>query len=547
MDRRTIITGLFTKANQAEIPDATDTSLPSLLPFQGTWTFSDAAHLLRRTTFGPTYTSIKLAESQGLSATISQLLTENPLPDLPINYANENDPWTPIGDTWVNKPHDRNIQNLNTSRKASLNAWQMGLFNEGEMSIREKLVLFWHNHFVISDIELAAYNFDYLNTIRSNALGNFRTLAEAMTIAPAMLLYLNGNENTREAPNENYARELLELFTVGKGNTVGIGDYTTFTEDDVVALAKSLTGWRSRNNDGMATSVFLNNRHDNSTKQLSHRFDNHTIPNGGPDEYKSVIDIILQQAETARYISRRLHIWFVGADIDADVEANIIEPMAALIRDNNYEIKPALQALLSSEYFYQTSVRGCMVNHPIDFLFKLVNSLELEFPNTLERKYRLWVAIHRTARDLDMTILEHPSVAGWKAFHQAPQFYDVWANSVSLPQREKLINSFMEGYRVGQRTLQINPLAIISNLGDPLDPNDLIRDLANVLFPNPISQGQLDFLKEVLIPGLPDYEWTVEYSDYLEDPDNPDKRLGVETKLKALFNTMLKMPEMYLI
>lgn len=547
MDRRTLITSLFSKANQEQVTTTTSSPLPTLNPFQGTWTFSDAAHLLRRTTFGPSYGSIKLAESQGLIATVNQLLVDNPLPDLPINYSFQNDPWTPIGDTWVNKPHDRTIPNLNTSRKASLNAWQMGLFNEEGMSIREKLVLFWHNHFVISDIELAAYNFDYLNTIRRNALGNFRALTEEITIAPAMLLYLNGNENTREAPNENYARELLELFTIGKGNTVGIGDYTTFTENDVVALAKSLTGWRSRNNDGVATSTYLNNRHHAGNKQLSHRFDNRVITNGGAEEYKTVIDIILQQEETARYISRRLHVWFVGANIGADVEANIIEPMAALIRDNNYEIKPALEALLTSEYFYQTSVRGCMVNHPIDFLFKIINSLELTFPNNLERKYRFWVAIHRTARDLDMTILEHPSVAGWKAFHQAPQFYDVWANSVSLPQRERLVNSLIEGVSVGQQSLQINTLEVISKLGNPLEPNELIMDLANVLFPNPISKGQLEFLKEILIPGLPDYEWTVEYADYLEDPDNPDKRLGVETKLKALFNTMLKMPEMYLI
>jgi len=547
MERRTLLTGLFSQQKVAEAPTKSNVQLPTLNPYQGEWTFGAAGHLLRRTTFGPSYASIKQAESQGLAATVAQLLANQALPDLPINYSFQNDPYTPVGDTWVNKPHDRTIQNLNTSRKASLNAWQMGLFNEGGMSIREKLVLFWHNHFVISDIELAAYNFDYLDTIRRNALGNFRTLAEAITVAPAMLLYLNGNENTREAPNENYARELLELFTIGKGNTVGPGDYTTFTEDDVVALAKSLTGWRSRNNDGVATSVFLTNRHDAGNKRLSHRFDNSVISNGGAEEYKSVIDIILKQEETARYISRRLHVWFVGADLDGDIEANVIEPMAALIRANNYEIKPALEALLSSEYFYQTSIRGCMVNHPIDFLFKIINGLEIGFPNSITQKYRLWVAIHRTARDLDMTILEHPSVAGWKAFHQGPQFYDVWVNSVSLPQREKLINNFIEGFEVGQRSLDIDFLEVISNLGNPLDPNDLITDLANVLFPNPISQGQLDFLKEILIPGLPDYEWTVEYSDYLADPNNPDLRLGAETKLRALFSTMLKMPEMYLI
>ncbi len=548
MERRQLFTGLLSKKKAVKTKNSEAPMLPTLNPYQGQWTFGDAAHLLRRTTFGPTYLAIKEAESQGLDATMEQLLMDTPLPPLPINYYFEDDPTTAIGETWVHKAHDRTIRNLNTSRKVSLNGWQMGLFNEGGVSIREKMVLFWHNHFVTSDVELAAYNFQYLDTLRRNALGNFRTFAEEITVAPSMLRYLNGNENTREAPNENYARELLELFTIGKGNTVGSGDYTTFTEEDVVALAKSLTGWQSRDNDGVASGVFRTNRHDNTDKQLSHRFDNVVISNGGAEEYKQVIDIVLQQYETARYISKRLHIWFVGADIDADIEANIIDPMAALIRDNNYELKPAIKALLTSEYFYQASIRGCMVNHPIDFLFKLVNTFEVALPNNIERKYRAWVEIHRAAQDLDMTILVHPSVAGWKAFHQAPQYYDVWANSVSLPQREKIINTLLDGLSTGgQRVIQIDPLAVISKLENPLEPDDLIKDLANTLFPNPISEGQITFLKEILIPGLPDYEWTVEYSDYISDPDSEDKRIGVENKLKALFSTMLKMPENYLI
>ena len=548
MERRALITGLFNRKTKEKTNESKVSMAPSLAPYQGEWTFGAAGHLLRRTTFGPTYSAIKQAVAQGLEATIEQLFTEQPLPPLPINYSFQDDPTTPVGETWVFKAHDRTIMNLNTSRKASLNAWQMGLFNEGGVSIREKLVLFWHNHFVTSDIELAAYNFNYLDTLRRNALGNFRTFTEEITVAPSMLRYLNGNENTREAPNENYARELLELFTIGKGNTAGPGDSTTFTEDDVIALAKSLTGWQSRDNEGVVSGVYRNNRHDTSDKQLSHRFDNAVITNGGAEEYKQVIDIILQQEETARYLCRRLHIWFVGADINDDVEVNIIEPMAALIRENNYEIKPALSALLSSEYFYETTIRGCMVNHPIDFLFKMVNTFEIVFPNNIERKYRAWLEIHRAAQDLDMTILVHPSVAGWKAFHQAPQFYDVWANSVSLPQREKIINTLLDGLSTGaQRTIQIDTLAVISKLENPLEPNDLIIDLANTLFPNPISQGQIEFLKEILIPGLPDYEWTVEYAEYLEDPDNQDKRIGVENKLKALLGTMLKMPENYLI
>ncbi len=519
----------------------------SLAPYLGEWAVGNAAHLLRRTSFGPTYQNIIDAQTKGLDQTVSEILADNLLPPLPINYAFQNDPDTPIGETWVGKPNDNTIMNLNTSRKVSLNGWQMGLFNEGGISIREKLVLFWHNHFVTSNIELAGYDFHYLDTLRTHSLGSFRQLVEEITVSPSMLLYLNGNENTRQAANENYSRELLELFTIGKGDAAGPGDYTNYTEDDVVALAKALTGWRSRNNDGIVGSVYINNRHDTSDKQLSNRFNNTVIENEGEEEYKTVIDIILQQSETARYICRRLYIWFVGSNIDADVEANIIEPMAALIRDNDYEIKPALEALLKSEHFYDQSIRGCMVNHPIDFVFKIFNSLEIALPDDILVKYRIWVDIYRLIRTLDMSMLEHPSVAGWKAFYQGPQYYDVWINSVSLPLREKIVSQLLDGVMVAQQSVKVDTLAVISKLSNAGDPNDLITDLVNVLFPFAISAGQIDFLKDILIPGLPDFEWTVEYSEYLSDPTDESKRSAIENKLKSLFGAILKMPENYLI
>lgn len=547
MDRRSLLTSAFGKNKKnASIPNQ-EFPVMTLAPYMGDWTVRTASHLLRRTTFGPTVQSINEAQSNGLEQTLADLFAEIPLPDLPINYSFADDPTTPIGETWVDKPLDQSIPSLNTSRNLSLNAWQMGLFNEGGVSIKEKLVLFWHNHFVTSDINSSGYNFHYLDTLRRNAIGNFRTLTEEIAVSPSMLIYLNGNQNSKQAPNENFSRELLELFTIGKGDAAGPGDYTNYTEDDVVALAKSLTGWRVTYEDGIVGSRFVDNRHDTSSKQLSERFNNVIIQNGDENEYKTVIDIILQQNETARYICRRLYIWFVGSNIDSNIEANIIEPMAALMRESNYEIKPALAALLRSEHFYSESIRGCMINHPIDFVFKLINTFEIEMPSTLTTKYRIWLQVYRSLIPLDMVILNHPSVAGWKAFYQGPQFYDVWANSVSLPAREMLINTLIEGVVINQHPLKIDTLAVTSKLNDALSPTQLIIDLTNYLFPFPISENQIEYLKNILIPGLPDFEWTVEYSDYLENPDDDDKRIAIENKLKALFAAVLKMPESYLI
>ncbi|MDF1696281.1 MAG: DUF1800 domain-containing protein [Saprospiraceae bacterium] len=548
MDRRSALATFLGKTQHVKKQEETPPLLvSSLTPYSGPWTFAEVAHLLRRTTFGPSYTTIKEVEALGMEATVDQLLSVLPMPDPPINFNFQNDPTTPIGESWVNKPLDNTIPNLNTSRNVSLRAWTIGLMNEQGLNIREKLVLFWHNHFVTAAITNSTFNFDYMDILRRNALGNFRTMTEEITVCSSMLLYLNGNENTRQAPNENYSRELLELFTIGKGEAAGPGDYTNYTEDDVVALAKALTGWRSRNIDGVENSAFVPNRHDTSDKQLSPRFNNVVISNEDEEEYKTVIDIILQQEETARFISRRLHIWFVGSNIDDSVESNVIEPMAALIRDNNYEIKPALEALFKSEYFYQESIRGCMVNHPIDFTFKLMNTFNINLSNNELLNYRVWSAIFRSLINMDMEIMGHPSVAGWKAFYQAPQYYDIWANSVSLPIRESLVDQFLSGFNVGQLRVKIDVLTETEKIENESEPNDLINGLATTIFPFPISQDQLVFLKEILIPGLPDFEWTIEYSEYLADPDNPDKREAVERKLNSLYSAMLKMPEFYLI
>ena len=422
--------------------------------------------------------------------------------------------------------------------------------NEGGVSIREKMVLFWHNHFVTAFIARNQYVYANINTIRENALGNFKTLTELMTIDPAMLVYLNGNQNTSRAPNENYARELMELFTLGKGQDAGPGDYTTYTEDDVIEVARVLTGWviiGTTDSPGFE-SDFRRGRHDQETKQLSHRFGNAVIENEGDQEYKKVIDIIFQKDEVARYISRRLHVWFIGSKIDSFVEAEIIEPMAAMIRDNNYEIQPALEALLSSEYFYEESIRGCMVNHPIDHLFKIIRPLKLSYPSdTLIEEYTSFTGVQRLDpfQNQNMLIFDHASVAGWKAFHQAPQFYDVWINSVSLPLREELFEEFI---RLGNSNNRIgfDFLSTVAEMEDASDPHTLINNLASVFFPFPIAENQLDFLTDFLVEGQPYYVWSLEYGDFLADPTN-GKREAVNAKLTRLVEAMVKMPEFYLI
>ena len=549
MNRRDSLSVLFGKRKKT----TSNTIAPptpvtgSFSPYTGTWGFEQTAHLLRRTTFGPTHAQMKQAVADGLDGTISLLFQDQPLPDPPILYNYENDPLVAQGETWINALETPDINGLRGARRRSLQGWTyMNMFNEG-VNIREKMTLFWHNHFVVASTNDPRFTYTYINFLRENALGNFKELVEGITIDPSMLQYLNGTQNSKNAPNENYSRELLELFTIGKGPAAGPGDYTNYTEDDVVALAKALTGWRfyDVDNPTLVQSDFIPNRHDTTDKQLSHRFNNFVITDEGENEYKTVINIIFQQDEVARFISRKLYRWFVHEDLNSDVEANIIEPMSQMLIADNYNIKPALIALLSSEHFYDMSIRGCMVNHPIDFVMKMFGTFEYKAPADIFDEYKVFRAVFITMANLEMVIYDHPNVAGWKAFYQAPQFYKLWISAVSLPIRMRYAEELIAGFVQNGNEVKINVLDFVASLDNPSDVNDLINDIAKTLFAQPISQPQLVALKEILIPGLPDFEWNVEYSDYASG--NTSLEEAVENKLKALLVTMMKMPEFYLI
>lgn len=560
MDRRATLAALFgakrrgARSNAIQRLTAATPSLgltSGLEPYAGPWGYDEAAHLLRRSMFGPNRSQIEQAVSQGLYATLAQLFADSPAPAPPVNPANATDPNVPIGETWIDAPYSTEV-NLTPYRAQSLRAWTMELLRTEGISLREKMTLFWHNHFGVNTIQDPKFLYRHSILLRSFAWGNFRELVKQVTIDPAMLRFLNGNQNTNAAPNENYARELLELFTIGKGPLAGPGDYTNYTEDDVIQMARVLTGWRDRgfntvNPDIDVTSVFLANQHDTGIKQLSPRFDNITISNMGNLEYAHLVDIIFEKDEVARFISRKLYRWFVYYVIDDNAEANVIQPMAQLLIDNNYEIRPALEALLSSAHFYDILNVGPMIKNPIDFSISALKQLAVAFPTTLAQRYTLHFRIFQAIIPMEMEYYNPPSVAGWKAYYQEPQFYRTWINATTLQARMGYTNLLTgDGVGQGQLRAKIDPLTAITLLPDPYEPNAVIEGFAQLLFPQPITDSQKAALKEVLLPGLPDYVWTAEYAAYEANPDDPTYADAVEVKIRSLLQVMLSMPEFYL-
>lgn len=534
----------------------------SLVPYNGNWTTKEARHLLKRTTFGATQTLVQESVNLGLQGTINKLFEDIALPNPPLKYQEDGttggriiDPDAAYGETWITGSALPNVSDTTernriiNSRKRSLYGWLFLQMENANINIREKLTLFWHNHFVAVN-QNPHREYFYFNTLRKNATGNVIQLTKEITIDPTMLLYLSGSVNTNVAPNENYARELLELFTIGKGAAIGNADYTNYTETDVVEIAKILTGWRVRSLSNVDATIpfFSNFFHTKGTKTLSHRFANAVINENGENEYKDIIDKIFEQEECSRFICRQLYIWFVNYNITPEIESQIIEPLAAIMRVHNYDIKPPLETLFASQHFFDNVF--CMVKSPIDLIFSATKSLKFNSPtSSVKENYEYGLTLYNICIELEQGILNHPDVAGWKAYYQEPLFYKTWINNFLLPKRSEYCKLIVKGgsLRINNVNYNIPPLIpvlqIAASITNATDPNILITELANRMFNYEISASQLTALKEILIPGLPDFEWTIEYGDYLNNPSNVAIAISVDTKLRNLIATMVQMSE----
>ena len=236
-------------------------------------------------------------------------------------------------------------------------------------------------------------------------------------------------------------------------------------------------------------------------------------------------------------------------EIDEAVEEQIIGPLADTLIAHDFEVQPVLKQLLSSEHFFDAELIGPMIKNPLDFVIGLFRQFGIEIPEEeFDVPYRIWNVMNNLFPVLQMVYFEPPDVAGWKAYYQEPGYYQIWISSVTLTTRMEITDLLIVGNRrVAGVPIKIDVLKFISQLEDALDPNAVINEFASILFTQPLTEKQLISLKEILIPGLPDYEWTVEYSDYLSNPSDNDLRNGVENRLRSLLQAMLSMPEFHLM
>ncbi|RRB07803.1 DUF1800 domain-containing protein [Larkinella rosea] len=501
-------------------------------------TAEQVGHLLRRTTFGSTASQIKSLTGQTVAQVVTTLLADQPTPTPPLALE--------TGKAF----HDLPFDSVNTGKlKVYIKNWWANLMLNQPISLLEKMTLFWSNHFVTNDSTVNDYRFTYRynSLLRQHALGNFKAFTIAITQDPSMLRFLNGNQNVVGTANENYARELQELFTIGRN-----GGYT---EDDVKAAAKVLTGWADTGyrdvNNAAIGSTFRANRHDTTDKKFSAAYQNTVIKgrtgnNAGLDELNELIDMILRQVETPRYICRKLYRWFVNSEIPAEVEANFIQPLAELFRKNNFELKPVLSALFQSQHFFDEALRGAIIKSPVDLVvgtLRFWGVLAPDSPQSLPAFYQVGNYMYARVREQQQDLLNPPTVFGWTAFYQTG-FYQQWINSTTLGLR----GSFGDALTTNALKLNGKPvidvLAYVKTLSDPTDPAKLVNDLTGQLLAVSLTQAQKDFLTDtVLLNSIPRYEWTGEWNDYVKSPNDAAKKQAVQIKLTAFLQYIFRMAE----
>ncbi|MDR3391921.1 MAG: DUF1800 domain-containing protein [Sulfuriferula sp.] len=370
---------------------------------------ADAWHLLARTGFAPTAAELSDYARLSHSAAVDQLLAQTvqqAITPVPAELA-EYSPPPRFKD--LSEEEKKQFQREQIQHGLQLRARWMQEMVATPSPLTEHMTLFWHNHFVssIQKVKSPALMLAQNQLLRRDALGNFGDMLHAVAKDPAMIIYLDNLQNRKAQPNENFAREVMELFTLGIGN---------YTEQDVREAARAFTGW-SLDRD---TGAFLNRpfQHDNGIKTVLGQTGNFN----GDD----VLDILLQQPATAEWVTQKL--W---RDLISDhPDPAEIKRLAAIFRDQHYEIRPLLRAILLSDAFWAPQNRGNLVKSPVELLVGSVRQLNI---HQLDPRI-----LALTSRQLEQDLFAPPNVKGWPGG-------DSWINSTTLLNRKQFLDKLTRG------------------------------------------------------------------------------------------------------
>lgn len=582
-----------------------------LTEYTGTLGLNRAAHLLRRATFGPTKQQIEtfasLTPTQATNLLFNQTLPDPILPTDP----DTNQEWAVSG---VMDP-----DKMDGDYQEYFKRWFVGqMLSAGvptaqslAYAAREKLVMFLHTHFTAIQEKISSSRALYFQNqlFRLFALDrtaapevNFRELTKKVSVDNAMLRLLDGNQNVKGSPNENYARELFELFSIGRGlegslpPTPGPGDYILFKEQDVQAAARVLSGFDFDDNfinidpdtnlprGRVRGSNTFASGHDNGIKEFSTSFiDSNTglpyviqpdplLTNGGNptlasalDEISQLINMIYEQEETARNICRKIYRFYVYHEVSETLHNTIIAEMANTFRANGFKLQPVVENLLRSQHFYEAAAGynddnfGGIIKSPLDLIVGTLRFFNYPIPDSTTNAtsfYEITGEIINLANDQGMSFYQPFDVAGYDAYHQFPVYHRSWITVNYLTRRYEFIRKFISQMEDGM--LKTDVVSFVQNTFSPgvaSNARSLILELARFLLP--VSNNLTFDINADDTATITAERLNFFLVSFLENPKIDDDPEGawtirwtngfdpetVRRQLENLFNAMLQSPE----
>ena len=439
----------------------------------------ESAHLLRRTIVGPTIEEIDALSDLNVSAAVEYILRDISNPSPPGDWVNH-----PLPDyqNYTDEQKD-SLETAYDDQGVELGEWWIDQIFYNPTSIKEQMTLFWHDHFATSimTVKYTPAMYHQNRVLRENALGNFKELIIMMTLDPAMMVWLDNMENRVGAINENFSRELLELFTMGEGN---------YTQQDVMEGARGLTGYQT---DGLNT-YFNPNRFDDGVKTFLGQ-------TGNFDTY-DIINIIFEQEQTAYFISEKLYKWFIYEQPNEQ----IVQELAQIMIENDYEIKPVLSALFNSEHFFDENFYGSKYKDPLTHSLGALRQSYIDVNQNIYYQ-NSEISFHQVLRYVQnlggQLIFYPPNVSGWPGYRN-------WINTYTLPWRKLYTNYLLDG----TFGAIYDPISFAERIPNGLSDANALLDFLYVYFysiePSELTKQNL---MDELLAGADLFEWHLIYYD----------------------------------
>ena len=573
----------------------------SLEPYTGEFGDIQKKHLLNRTMVGYCHRHHRDLDGLSLNQSIDLIFREDTYKE-PVNIyyweknaeqykeRYESDDVGP-NDPFINRPYKRLRptfeEQFGWERSTAINwSYLEGMYNQNT-SIHWRIFLFLHNLAPTKSFELLGHKgaYNYLKLLFNSCFTSYKDFIYNITIDGSMLSYLNLYLSQKETPDENYAREVQELFTVGKR------PFAKFTESDVREIARALVGWShdyekivyEEGHENIATFAPWN--HDVGDKFFSSFYGNRVIRGkegqSGANELQEVVDMLFDTEENSIYIARRLYQFFVYPALTDEIEENIIKPLAKVYEDNNYSLTEPLKVLLKSQHFFENQIQNSLIKSPIEYSMSILKEVDLinegvahhwdgsnskyslfdpEYFGEKEKdnsffKYAITGYLGGYyGRDLGLSITEPPSVSGWPAFYQEPVYDLFWINTSTLTRRINLVNDFLRwgawlNIFIGDNGIQrrFNLINYLKTFENPRSISEFTNELVFRFLGGEASENTKNKIFQALLGDLNEDHWSEEINNLINSTSSVEQSYSsIEWRLGNAFEIMGQTGEFHL-